>query len=84
MSHQKIVCVLVESTILCCSAVPFAESVIIVLHTLIIGLIVDDEISDFADTKDNRELLDSMENQLLSKDEIHSLRMQGVTGEASC
>lgn len=43
----------------------------------------DDEFSDAACAKDNRELMDSRENQLLSKDEIHSLRLQGFTGEAS-
>jgi len=46
-------------------------------------LVVDDESSDIASAKDNRELVDSRENQLLSKDEIHSLRVQGFTGEAS-
>jgi len=44
---------------------------------------LDDESSDTMSAKDNRELLDSRENQLLSKDEIHSLRVQGFTGEAS-
>jgi len=44
---------------------------------------LDDESSDIASAKDNRELLDSRQNQLLSKDEIQSLRVQGFTGEAS-
>jgi len=44
---------------------------------------VDDEFSEATCPKDNRELLDLRENQLLSKDEIHSLHQQGVTGEAS-
>jgi len=45
------------------------------------ALFLDD---DIASAKDNRELTDTGENQLLSKDEIHSLRDQGFTGEASC
>jgi len=44
---------------------------------------IEDEFSDVALAKDNRELVDSRENQLLSKDEICNLREQGVTGEAS-
>ena len=53
------------------------------LHESVV-LFLDDESSDIASVKDNRELLDSRENQLLSKDEIHSLRVKGFTGEASC
>lgn len=41
----------------------------------------DDEFCEIASAKDNRELLDSRENQLLSKDEINNLRVQGFTGE---
>jgi len=50
----------------------------------VLGMTVDDECSEAACAKDNRQLMDSRENQLLSKDEIHRLRMHGITGEASC
>lgn len=65
------------------STVQPIQSVTIPLKSFIVGLFVDDEFCDVASAKDNRELMDSGKNQLLSKDEINSLRVQGVTGEAS-
>lgn len=41
----------------------------------------DEEPSEAAEARDNRSLVDTRENQKLSKDEIHTLRQQGVTGE---
>lgn len=41
-----------------------------------------DEDADSVEAKDNRSLVDKRDNQKLSRDEINSLRKQGVTGEA--
>jgi len=61
----------------------FYSSVAVKLNTSSVGLVADDEFSDVTSGKDNRELLDSRENQNLSRDEIHNLRLQGFSGEAS-
>jgi len=63
----------------CSSLMPYSAQSFI---THVVGLFIEDEFSDIASAKDNRELVDSRENQLLSKDEICNLREQGVTGEA--
>lgn len=40
-----------------------------------------DEEAEVTEARDNRSLVDTRENQRLSKEEIHTLRQQGVTGE---
>jgi len=83
MDDQNILIIRICIPKLYCNRNTLSVQVTVALNSLVVVMTVDDEFSDAACAKDNRELMDSRENQLLSKDEIHSLRLQGVTGEAS-